>query len=62
MRKFTLRSARVLSGYSIAEMANHCSISEGCYQEYENDFGKTPAKVAHAIRTLLGISLDSIYI
>jgi len=37
-------------------------IAEDYYRKYEDDFGKTPARVAHAIRTLLRISLDSIYI
>ena len=62
MFKITLRSARELSGYSINEIANHCGLTEACYREYEDDIGKTPARVAHAIRTLLRISLDSIYI
>ena len=62
MIKITLQSARLSSGYSIKEMANHCGIAEDCYREYEDDFGKTPARVAHAIRTLLRISLDSFYI
>ena len=62
MFKITLRSARESSGYSIKEIANHCGLTEDCYREYEDDFGKTPARIAHAIRTLLRISLDSIYI
>ena len=61
MFKITLRSARELSGYSIKEIANHCGLAEDCYRKYEDDFGKTPARIAYAIRTLLRISLDSIY-
>ncbi len=62
MLTITLQSARELSGYSIEEIANYCGLTEDCYREYEDDFGKTPARIAHAIRTLLSISLDSIYI
>jgi len=62
MFKITLQSAREMSGYSIKEIANHCGLTEDCYRKYEDDFGKTPARVAHAIRTILRISLDSIYI
>ena len=62
MVKITLRSAREVSGYSIEEIANHCGLTEECYREYEDDFGKTPARVAHKIRTLFRISLDSFYI
>ena len=62
MVKFTLQSAREMRGYSIKEIANHCGLTEDCYRKYEDDFGKTPARVAHVLRTLLRISLDSFYI
>lgn len=62
MVKITLQSAREMSGYTIKEIATHCALTEGCYRKYEDDFGKTPARVAHAIRTLLRISLDSFHI
>ncbi|HZK55844.1 MAG TPA: hypothetical protein VFC84_16885 [Desulfosporosinus sp.] len=60
MFKITLQSAREMSGYNIKEIANHCGLTEDCYRKYEDDFGQTPARVAHAICTLLRISLDSI--
>jgi DNA-binding XRE family transcriptional regulator len=62
MFKITLRDARELSGYSIKEIANYCSLTEDCYREYEDDFGKTPARIAFAICSLLKISLDRIHI
>lgn len=62
MVKITLQSAREMSGYSIKEIANHCGLTEDCYRKYEDNFGKTPARVAHEIRILLGVSLDNIYI
>ena len=62
MFKISLEDARELGGYSIEEMANHCGIIVDRYIEYENDFGKTPARIAFVICSLLKISLDSVYI
>ena len=62
MFKISLRMARELSGYSINEVASWCGIAEDCYRGYEDDFGKAPAGVAHAIHSLFKISLDSLYI
>jgi len=62
MFKITLRTARELSGYSIKEIASQCNLTEDCYREYENDFGKTPASIAFRIHSLFKICLDTIYI
>ena len=62
MFKISLKCARELSGYSVKEIASQCNITEDCYMEYENDFGKVPAKTALMVHSLFKISLDSIYI
>ena len=62
MSKITLRSAREACGYSVKEIANYCGLTEDCYKSYEEDFGKTPARIVFAIRSLLKIRLDHIYI
>jgi len=62
MFQITLRAARELSGYTEEEVANQLNITKNCYVKYENDPGKIPASIAHMIRYLFLISLDSIYI
>jgi len=62
MFEITLKDAREKKGYSTVVVANHCGIKEERYREYEDDFGKTPARIAFAICSLLRVSLDSIYI
>ena len=62
MFKISLKTAREFSGYSIKEIASQCNLTEDCYREYEDDFGKTPARIAFVIHSLFKISLDTIYI
>jgi DNA-binding XRE family transcriptional regulator len=62
MFKISLKAARELSGYSINEVASLCDLTEDCYREYEDDFGKVLARIAHVIHSLFKISLDTIYI
>ncbi|MDR3602101.1 MAG: helix-turn-helix transcriptional regulator [Desulfosporosinus sp.] len=62
MFQITLKDARELSGYTKEEVAGHCGITEDLYRDLEDDFGKTPARIAFAICSLLKISLDCIYI
>lgn len=62
MFKISLRTARELSGYTVEEVANQCGLTEDCYREYEDDFGKAPTKIAFMIHSLFKISLDTIYI
>ena len=59
---FTLRAVREMREYSAKDIASHCGINEIQYMKYEKDFGETPARIAHAIYSLLKISPDNIYI
>ena len=58
----TLHQARVMTGYTAEEFANLCAIPVAQYEEYERDFGETPARAAFTLRRALGITLDCLSI
>jgi DNA-binding XRE family transcriptional regulator len=61
MFQFTLRAARISSGYSIEEAANVCGLSSSTLHRYEKDSGRIPRPVALALGCLYGVSIDLVY-
>lgn len=61
MFQFTLRATRILSGFTVEEVATACGVTVRKIKLYEKDSGRMPRSIAAQIVRLYRISYDYIY-
>ncbi|EGW36446.1 helix-turn-helix transcriptional regulator [Desulfosporosinus sp. OT] len=62
MFQITFRAARIASGYTIEQVASHCSVESNTIKRFENDCTEMPIDLACKVSKLYNISLDDLFI
>lgn len=58
--KISLRTARILSGYTLKEVATSAGISTRALERYEQDASETPVNIFRHLLHLYGLTCKSV--